>query len=277
MVNVHLPQVVLLTDFGLDDAYVGIMKGVMRSICASVQFIDLTHAVQPFHIRQAAWILGNALQFMPEDAVFLCVVDPGVGSSRKPIAVRTPKHFFVGPDNGLFTAVLLAAGNCEIRVVTNPALMLDSPGHTFHGRDIFAPVAAYLAQGTAFEFVGEYLTDEPVLLHEFAPEISAGYAAGEIMTIDQYGTAITNIGPATWTSDGKIELAGNVLRPEYIVLNGLEREFAGILRTFSDVERHFPIMLIGSSQTIELGMREGNAAQRFGWRIGDRVTLKWSE
>src|SRR5664279_4495717 len=158
--------IVLLTDFGTTDSYVGVMKGVMLGIAPDAQFVDLTHAIEPQNIRQAAFTLLNSYRFFPAGTIFLVVVDPGVGSERKPIAVCAGGSFaegytFVAPDNGVLSYVLHELGDAQAVELDNPAYHLAGISYTFHGRDIFAPAVAHLAAGIALDQLGSPL-DQPV-------------------------------------------------------------------------------------------------------------------
>src|SRR5690349_16009936 len=141
------PAVVLLTDFGLADGYVGIMKGVLLGIAPRAPLVDLSHDVPPQDIATGAWILHTAWRYFPPGSIFLCVVDPGVGSARRPVALRANARLFVGPDNGLFTYVLASEPPDASVILDNPRYRLPAPSATFHGRDIFAPAAGHLAAG----------------------------------------------------------------------------------------------------------------------------------
>src|SRR5512136_525753 len=152
--------ITLTTDFGTSDGYVGTMKGVILSIAPNVTLVDITHEIAPQHIRQAAYVLYAAASYFPTAAIHLAVVDPGVGSRRRALVVRTSRGFLVGPDNGLFTLFLDDEPDAECHSITNPAFMLPYVSATFHGRDVFAPVAAHLARRDALE------------LSEFGPRVS---------------------------------------------------------------------------------------------------------
>ncbi len=195
------PAIALLTDFGLTDAYVGTMKGVMLSICPAARLIDLTHAVEPQNIRQAAYLLLTAYRYFPPQTVFLVVVDPGVGTARQPIAVETDHGFYVAPDNGVLSYVLSQVQIRQQVILQNPAYQLPAASQTFHGRDIFSPAAAHLANGVPITDLGpavariERLPD-PLL------KISAEQVCGEVLHIDHFGNVITSIGRLIWTGRG---------------------------------------------------------------------------
>ncbi len=164
----EFPSIALLTDFGLQDTYVGVMKGVMLDICPEARLIDLTHAIRPQDVRQAALALLDSYRYLPRRTVFLVVVDPGVGSTRRAIAVDAGPYWFVGPDNGVLSYALREIGEWEAFELTNDRYWLPDSSNTFHGRDIFAPVAAHIAYGSSVKpfSLGELGTpiDDPVLL-----------------------------------------------------------------------------------------------------------------
>src|SRR6266853_2277788 len=156
------PVIALLTDFGTGDGDVGVMKGVIAGITPDAHIIDITHDVAPQNIASGAWILASAYRYFPNNTAFVCVVDPGVGSNRGAIAVHAGDWFFVGPDNGLFSYILSEQAGHAVHLLSNPAYHLSYVSSTFHGRDIFAPVGAYLARGVALRELGEQV--EPTML-----------------------------------------------------------------------------------------------------------------
>ena len=271
--------IALLTDFGMMDTYVGVMKGVMLGIAPDAQLVDLTHAVQPQNIRQAAFLLLNAYRFFPPGTAFLVVVDPGVGSSRKLIAVQAGGYTFVAPDNGVLSYALREFGSFQAAELTNPHFRLAGTSSTFHGRDIFAPAAAHLAAGVALEQVGARV-EQLVMLPQPLLESENGQLRGEVLHIDHFGTAVTTIGllkrdgqaltltprfgqgdALTFAADGAVVLIGS---------QRMER----IRRTYADVGQGEPLALVGSGGDLELSINGGNFAQRCGVKIGDPVFLQ---
>ncbi len=185
--------VTLLTDFGTKDGFVGAMKGVILSINPGVPIVDITHEVEPFNILEGALILKAHYRYFPPGTVFIAVVDPGVGSERKPIALRLGDHFFVGPDNGIFDLVVKDFEGPPLAVVIkNKKLMLPRVNETFHGRDIFAPAGAYLSMGVPLKDLGREFTYETKLRF---PDLKreGERLIGEIVYFDRFGNAITNI------------------------------------------------------------------------------------
>src|SRR5579885_398769 len=194
------PVVALMTDFGLGDGDVGVMKGVIAGIAPQAQIIDITHEIAPQNVASAAWILSTAYRYFPVGTVFVCVIDPGVGSSRGAIAVAAGDWFFVGPDNGLFSYIYAQQPVHGAVLLQNPAYQLPQVSSTFHGRDIFAPAGAYLARGVGLQEFGapvapaalQRLPIEPPVRRQNSIEAS-------IMHIDQLGKIITSVTISTGT------------------------------------------------------------------------------
>jgi S-adenosylmethionine hydrolase len=256
------PIITLLTDFGTSDAYVGIMKGVALGICPSARLVDLTHAVPPQAIQVGALLLRSAVEFFPNGAIHLAVVDPGVGTARAPVLVVTERGFLVGPDNGLLAPAASMLGVRAVYQLTRAEYFRRPVSDTFHGRDIFAPVAAHLAAGTAPESFGPLLLAlQPLDLPE--PRVEADAVHGEVVYVDRYGNLITNIDASALTSFNhrslSVRIAGMTLSP--------------IASTYAAVVPGAPVALIGSWRTLEVGVRDGNAAQQLGAAIGAAVSV----
>ena len=184
--------IALLTDFGLKDGFVGVMKGVILSINSNVNLVDITHEISPFDILEGSLVLRAFYKYFPKGTIFLVVVDPGVGTERKGIVVKTENYIFVAPDNGVLTLPLQYEKVKEIRVIQNPDFILKRDNETFHGRDIFAPVSAHLSNNLPLELIGNKLKDYQRF--DFPkPKIENGYIIGEILKFDRFGNGITNI------------------------------------------------------------------------------------
>src|SRR6266702_6927673 len=186
--------VAIMTDFGLGESDVGVMKAVIVALAPDVHIIDITHDVPPHNVPSGAWILSYGYRYYPKDTVFVCVVDPGVGSTRNAIAVHAGDWYFVGPDNGLFSYIYAEQPTHEAVILNNPAYHLPHISSTFHGRDIFAPVGAYLASGVALRELGEQV--EPTMLQrlEVRPPVRNGsHIEAYTLHIDHFGNLITNI------------------------------------------------------------------------------------
>lgn len=235
--------IALLTDFGLSDPYVGILKGVLATLAPGVPVIDVTHAVAPQDVRHGALLLDAAWRWFPEGTVFLCVVDPGVGTNRRPVVVSSAQRLFVGPDNGLF-GLLPGAVTREIRAPWG----FPERSRTFHGRDLFAPVAARLAMGATFEDVGPVVED---VVPSDVPQPDG--TDGEVVYVDHYGNCITNL---PGRADGRLVLE--------------DREVA-IHLAYGDVEQGAALGLTGSTGHLELAVRGGSAAAELGVGRGARV------
>jgi S-adenosylmethionine hydrolase len=270
--------IALLTDFGRRDAYAGIMTGVLASCAPDARVIDLTHEIPAGDVRAAAFVLWQAVPYLPTGSVCLAVVDPGVGTRRRPIALRLPNGFGVGPDNGLFSW-LLCRGDALDAVEIDPTRVSSAiPSATFHGRDVFAPAAARLALGAPLSDLGP-TQDDIVRLNPPGFQPIAGGVTGEIVWIDSFGNAVTSLGrlrlsgdhaeltpcwqpspPTTFrTAPARLALRSGTLLP--------------LLRTFADVSTGEPLAYVGSSGLIELGIHRGHAATVLGLAPGQAVTL----
>ena len=257
------PVIALLTDFGLSDPYVGLMKGVILSLTRGVQFIDICHAVEPGNIRQGAWQLRNAVRYFPRDTIFLTVVDPGVGGHRRPIAVQTGRFLFVGPDNGLLSLALERESVEAVVHLTNPEYFLPRISPTFHGRDVFAPVAAHLAQDIPITAFGPSITDMQQLVLPQAAK-GDGQIRGEVLDVDRFGNLITNIPRHMLPEEAPVtvRISGHTVQ--------------GLCETYSDQPSGRLLALIGSQDTVELACRDGSAMEKVGAERGQPVTIQWT-
>src|SRR5438128_8304527 len=198
--------ITLTTDFGLSDPFVGIMKGVILGIAPAAQLIDITHDIRSYDILEAALIIESTYRYFPEGTVHLVVVDPGVGSARRPMAVAAKSHSFVAPDNG----VLSLLPQPEAYRITNHSLFLNSVSQTFHGRDIFAPVAAHLARGTPLGAVGPRIVDF-MRKAPSKPNVLDGKLIGQVLRIDKFGNIITNLRRQDLPAEFSIHVASLVI------------------------------------------------------------------
>jgi S-adenosylmethionine hydrolase len=279
--------VTLTTDFGTSDAYVGIMKGVILGLAPSARLVDLSHHVRPHDTAHACLLLYSSYRYFPSNTVHLVVVDPGVGTARRPIAVRTQQGFFVGPDNGVFTYVMASAPAHEVVAITNEDCYLPHTSETFHGRDVFAPAAAKLAGGLQFERLGPRVAD-PITLPVPALKIGERRVVGEVLHVDHFGNVITSIGMLKWVG-GDLELTpaffgaegGHRVRLQAsaarVVIGG--NVITGIRRTYSDGITGEPLALVGSMGFLELAVPEGRAASALEVAAGSDVPVEvwWSE
>lgn len=253
------PTLVFMSDFGVIDDSVAICKGVMLGIEPNLRIIDLTHQVTPFAVMDAARFLAETARYYPAGTIFLVVVDPGVGSSRKPVVVRSAKQqYFVVPDNGLVTLVLKQDGVDGVRQISNESWMIgEALSSTFHGRDIFAPVAGHLAKGDDWTAVGPPLEKLVQLELEVPKEDTEGLSGKIIGTDGPYGNLITNIQSADF-----IKL--NYQLGDRIHTTIGSRKFSlPFVKTFSDVEPKAPLLYIDSRGRVSVAINQGNFAETF--------------
>jgi S-adenosylmethionine hydrolase len=257
--------VTILTDFGWDDYFVGAMKGVILSRSPSVTIVDITHSIPPQNVRTAAFILSGAYSYFPAGSIHLAVVDPGVGSDRRPILVQTPEYFFVGPDNGLFSNILERTSETRVRHLTNSEYFLSSLSSTFHGRDLFAPVAAALANGIAPEMFGSII-DDPVRLGPIPNELTAeGVLTGSIIHIDHFGNCVTSIESDRLRTLSAVQ--GYCLSVKGIEIRKLQKQY---LEAGNPGE---PFLIAGSAGYLEISLPCSSAAKALNISIGEPVRL----
>jgi S-adenosylmethionine hydrolase len=187
--------VTLTTDFGLDDHFVGTMKGVMLNINPAAQFVDICHQVDSYDILDGALTIGLSYNYFPPGTIHLVIVDPGVGSARRPIVARTSKYMFVAPDNGVLSFIHQRESNVEVRHASAEQYFLHPVSNTFHGRDVFAPVAAWLSNGVEMEQLGGVVRDWVDLSLPLARRVNQRRVEGAVMKVDKFGNLITNVSP----------------------------------------------------------------------------------
>jgi S-adenosyl-L-methionine hydrolase (adenosine-forming) len=251
-------RVTLLTDFGTADGYVAAMKGVIAAMVPGCVIDDASHEIPSGDIAAGAWALGAYWRLYPSGTVHLAVVDPGVGSSRRALAINADGRFLAGPDNGLFTHVLDTARVLRVHSIDNPAWMRDEVAVTFHGRDIFAPSAARLARGVELESAGTVVAD-PVRLPAMRAERGDDGVHGAIVHIDHYGNIITNI-PGAWITADAVVCAGGRDMP--------------LRRAYSDVAPGELLALVGSRALLEISVRNGSAARLLSAGTGQPVSVR---
>ena len=245
-----MPVITLLTDFGYRDSYVAEMKGVLVSALPAVQLIDISHAIPAGDIRAAQYLIGRAWRAFPRGTVHLVVVDPGVGTGRRALAVERDGHRFVAPDNGVLTPVL--DGGVTV-ALTVPA----EASRTFHGRDVFAPTAARLAGDTPLRSLGPEVSD-PLRIVLAEPRRDGTTVTGVVVHVDHFGNLITNI-PGAWVRPAQRVRVGSAGIP--------------LLRTFGDVVSGGLVAFVGSGGTVEVAVRDHSAAARLGGGVGTEVRL----
>jgi S-adenosylmethionine hydrolase len=257
------PIVTLTTDFGLADHFVGTMKGVILNICPEAHIVDISHGVAPFAITQGAFLIAQAYRYFPKKTVHVVVVDPGVGTARRPILLEAAGQYFVAPDNGVL-ALVYAREKIKVRAIINDKYFLNPVSRTFHGRDIFAPVAARLAAGAAPARMGKRIED--YVRPSFEKPQSKGMRSwsGSVLNVDRFGNIVTN-----FHVDDFPELVRRRFRltlGKYHV-DRLARNYAG--------RRTGQLFVIeGSSGYLEVSLNQGSAAQMVGCEIGAPLTLK---
>ncbi len=263
--------VAFLSDFGLDDVFVGVCHGVLARGAPSSRVIDLTHAVPPQDVERGALLLARSVPYLPDDTVYLAVVDPGVGTARRPLALRTEHGAaLVGPDNGLLSLALPALGEVAAAVaVTSPEVILRPTSATFHGRDVFAPAAAHLAAGGALDDLGEAVDPTTLIV---LPTPSASAAPGSLrcrtIGVDRFGNIELS---ATRADLGAASLDGEPALDAEVPAGHVR--VAGA-RTFGDVNAGDAALIVGSSGWLTIAVNGGNAAESFGVSVGDPVVFR---
>jgi S-adenosylmethionine hydrolase len=268
--------IALISDLGTQDNYVGVMKGVMLGLASDAPLVDISHQIQPGDIREAAFMLTLSFEYFPSGTVFCCVIDPGVGSDRRAVAVRVRYHersyTFVGPDNGLVTGVL-AIGDVEVATVVsleNGQFHLPVISSTFHGRDIFAPSSAHLARGEQIEALGPVLA--PNLLTRLPwpnPSQESGDWYADIIYADRFGNLVTNMR----ASEFRASRAPHIPVDEWRVWLG-DIELGPLRRTFADVAPRMPLAYVGSTGFVEIAIRNGSARESLRYDPDTRVVLR---
>ena len=283
------PPIVLTTDFGNSDAYVGVMKGVILGINPAATIIDLTHDIGPQDLRQGAFVLGTNHSYFPPGTIHVSVVDPGVGTDRKPVILETPAARFIAPDNGLLSQVLMEyvdkdsqgsefqgifplPAHLRCWELSNPRYQRHPVSNTFHGRDIFAPAAGHISSGVSPQELGPAVT---ALAYRPLPRpsLTGNTVIGEVIYADRFGNLITNI--------AKPGLGGLGVGEGPVAVEIGPRRIFGLSRTFHDVDPEsrsqadgLPLVaLFGSNGHLEVAVRDGNAAESLGIGIGEEVRL----
>ncbi len=253
------PTVALLTDYGTSDAYVAELKGAILTANPSASVVDLTHEVEAYDLREGAYLLSRAAAMFPSGTTFVVVVDPGVGTPRRPVAMRTATgKTFVGPDNGLFSLVMASDGPCETHELKETRFWrTPEPSTTFHGRDIFGPVAAHLAGGTPLSAVGPRV-DDPVRVDFPAAKNDGGVLRGMVLHVDHYGNISTNVPAAMVTAKA-------------YVVNGVVFPRA---RTYGEVPVGAPVLVVDSIGSAELALNQKSLAATGNWRAGTTLTFE---
>jgi S-adenosylmethionine hydrolase len=262
--------ITLMTDFGLKDGNVGVMKGVILGLAPQAQIVDLSHLIPPQNVREAALILRRSAPYFPPKTIHVVVVDPGVGTSRRPIAAQLGAQRFVGPDNGVITLLLEHAERQGWPVafihLDRPQFWLPEVSHVFHGRDIFAPAAAHLANGAALSDLGTPVSD-PLRLALPRPERTPAGWRGELIHIDHFGNLASNI---------LVEhLPGWSDAPEKIAVRLCGTQIRGLVKTFGERAPGELAALFGSTGNLIVSVVNGSAAETLGAKVGDQLEVEW--
>jgi S-adenosylmethionine hydrolase len=260
--------ITLTTDFGLKDPYVAEMKAVILSILPNATIVDVSHAVEKFDVRMGAYVLASAASFFPKGTIHVAVVDPGVGTKRRGLLMQTKRGFFVGPDNGVLVLAARNQGLEHVYEITNRKFMLREVSSTFHGRDVFAPVAAHLADGKLpAEFGPE--TQEFVTPKFVSVTRRGKVFLGEVLHVDDFGNIITSFTDA--------QLKSLRAKDEITLKLGRTMLRLKLLKAYAEVEKHKPLAVIGSHRFLEVSINQGNAAKHFKTETGDKAKLHISE
>ena len=264
--------ITITTDYGLKDPYVGILKGVIKSIAPSAHIIDLVHEVEPFDIAGASYIIASSYKEFPEGTIHLVIVDPSVGSSRRPIAIVTRRYYFVGPDNGVLIPAAERDGIEMVINLDNPEYHRKPVSHTFHGRDIFAPAAAYIASGVSPEKLGtpvkpEELVRPPI---EFICVKSRRSVRTKIIHIDRFGNAVTSCTHEEFETGAEINIGARVM----IRARHGESYKAIYKESFSLVRPGEMVVYRGSLGYIEIGIYMGSLSRSTGLKRGDEILIE---
>jgi len=258
------PIIALTTDLGLRDPYVAEMKAVILSISPNATIVDVTHEIEKFNIKMGAYVLASASPYFPKGTTHVAVVDPGVGTKRRPIIIQTKHGFYVGPDNGVLVLAARSQGVEHIHEIANCKLLLPKISSTFHGRDIFAPAAAHLANGTPPAEFGPEIHE--IVTPEFATITRRkDMLVGEVIHVDNFGNIITNLG------EREIELT-KVKDMVDVKLKDVRLKLK-FCKAYAEVEPQKPLAVIGSHNFFEISINQGNAAETFKIKSGDKVTL----
>ena len=277
------PPIALLTDFGTEDTYVGVMKGVIADIAPTSPIFDVTHAVPQGDIRQGAFKLWQSIRFFPKGTVFVVVIDPGVGTDRRAVAFSWKDRLVVGPDNGVFTYLLMEEPAKEAAVLENHDYQLHVVSTTFHGRDIFAPAGGHLAAGVRLQDFGDPAGE---LIRFPLPRLDQqadSAVDGEILHVDHFGNLISSIGflkrdrdkihIQSWMPEGPAR-DFPAAHPKVLLPDGRKLDLEG---TFSDVPQGDLVAYIGSEAMLEVAVNRGNAARALGLGPGDPVKLTFDD
>ncbi len=263
-----IPLITLLTDFGLHDHYVGVMKGVIYNINPQARVVDICHEVRPQDILQAAFLLKASYSYFPKRTLHVVVVDPEVGTARRPILVSTESYYFIAPDNGVLSYIYQIEPVGEVRELNAAHYFLNRISQTFHGRDIFAPVAAWLSRGVAPSSLGDLITDYKKLHIPLPTLLKEDILKGRILYIDRFGNLVSNITQQDFTAH--LEKSPH---KRFIIRIG-DRNLTKLCQSYAEGSEKELIALFGSSDHLEFSLNKGNAAKTLGIHVGAEVLVK---
>jgi hypothetical protein len=256
------PLLTLTTDFGLSDHYVGVMKGVILGICPHAQLVDISHQVKPFEIAEAAYLIAQAYREFPRKTVHIVVVDPGVGTARRPILMEAAGQYFVAPDNGAL-AMVYTREKCKIRLISNDKYFRQPVSATFHGRDIFAPVAAHVAAGVPPSRMGRIIQDYLRPGFEKPQRTGKRTWSGRILNIDRFGNVVTNFHASDFP---------NLERQDFSLIFG-PHQVSVLARNYAQCGAGELFAIVGSSGYLEVSVNQGSAAKQIGCESGAVVEM----
>jgi S-adenosylmethionine hydrolase len=256
--------ITLLTDFGTKDGYIGAVKGVIKKTNPQAEIVDITHDIDSYDVLGAAFALSNFYRYFPKGTIHLAVVDPGVGSLRQPILIKTKDFLFVGPDNGIFSFIYQREDLTDIIVISNKKYFLAEPSSTFHARDIFAPVAAYLSLGIETDEFGSPAKECMKFIIP-QPESKGKSLEGEIIHIDRFGNLITNLTADLLKKKKNAKIAVG------------KRRIKGISRSYFEIKEKSLGALVGSSGFLELAVNQGSAQELLKAKAGERIKIDFTQ
>jgi S-adenosyl-L-methionine hydrolase (adenosine-forming) len=256
------PILTLTTDFGLSDHYVGVMKGVILSICPTARIVDISHQASPFDVIEGAYLIAQAYRYFPKKTVHIVVVDPGVGTARRPILMEAAGQYFIAPDNGAL-AMIFSREKHKIRLISNDRYFRKPVSPTFHGRDIFAPVAAHLAAGTPPTRMGKPIDDYLRPAFEKPRQSGKRTWVGTILKIDHFGNIVTNFHTADFPDLERRDFS--------LSIGGIET--SALVRTYAEAGPGELCVIVGSSGYLEVSMNQASAAAKIGCQSGASAEL----
>jgi len=254
----------MLSDFGSKSNYVSQMKGIALSM-VDASIVDITHDITPHNIREGAYVLKTSVPYFPVGTVHVGVVDPGVGSNRRGIVVVTNTHILVGPDNGLLVPCANELGRFTVYEIKNPRLMLRNVSNTFHGRDVFTPIASHILNGVYFEEIGPIIKDY-INLDFGKTEITSKSASGEVIYVDSFGNIITNI-------DGDKLQNFMIYDKKIMLFIGKKQKKLPFVKTYGAVKPGEFLATIGSSDMVEFSINQGDASKKLGVKLGEKIKI----